>query len=57
MAGPAEWPPLPPNASRVYAQPARAYARLLLLFLRGGYDATSAQVPAGSDFYYAARPN
>ncbi|KUE90546.1 hypothetical protein ASL20_02235 [Cupriavidus necator] len=48
---------LPAIASRVYALPARADARFLLVFLRGGYDGTSALVPAGSDFYYAARPN
>lgn len=48
---------LPALASRVYALPAQADARFLLVFLRGGYDAASVLVPAGSDFYYAARPN
>ncbi|EYS86040.1 hypothetical protein CF68_07985 [Cupriavidus sp. SK-4] len=48
---------LPAIASRVYALPAQADARFLLVFLRGGYDAASVLVPAGSDFYYAARPN
>lgn len=47
---------LPAIASRVYALPAQADARFLLVFLRGGYDAASVLVPAGSDFYYAARP-
>jgi uncharacterized protein (DUF1501 family) len=48
---------LPAIASRVYALPAQADARFLLVFLRGGYDAASLLVPAGSDFYYAARPS
>ncbi|CAG2158096.1 DUF1501 domain-containing protein [Cupriavidus numazuensis] len=48
---------LPSVVSRVYALPAQADARFLLVFLRGAYDATSVLVPAGSDFYYASRPN
>jgi uncharacterized protein (DUF1501 family) len=32
-------------------------ARLLVVFLRGGYDAASFLVPVGSRFYYEARPN
>ncbi|WP_454712577.1 DUF1501 domain-containing protein [Cupriavidus nantongensis] len=48
---------LPAIASRVYALPAQAGARFLLVFLRGGYDAASVLVPAGSDFYYASRPS
>ncbi|MEM5433336.1 DUF1501 domain-containing protein [Cupriavidus oxalaticus] len=48
---------LPASVSRVWALPAQAEARFLLVFLRGGYDAASVLVPAGSDFYYAARPN
>ena len=32
-------------------------ARLLLVFLRGGYDAASLLVPVSSPFYYQARPN
>lgn len=47
---------LPGIASRVYALPAQADARFLLVFLRGGYDAANVLVPAGSDFYYASRP-
>ncbi len=48
---------LPATVSRVYALPAQADARFLLVFLRGAYDAASVLVPAGSDFYYASRPN
>ncbi|SOY69002.1 conserved hypothetical protein, DUF1501; putative exported protein [Cupriavidus taiwanensis] len=57
MGGAALGLALPAVASRVYALPAQADARFLLVFLRGGYDAASVLVPAGSDFYYAARPN
>ncbi|SPC20505.1 DUF1501 domain-containing protein [Cupriavidus taiwanensis] len=56
MGGAALGLALPAIASRVYALPAQADARFLLVFLRGGYDAASVLVPAGSDFYYAARP-
>lgn len=48
---------LPAVTSRVFALPAQADARFLLVFLRGGYDAANVLVPAGSDFYYASRPN
>ncbi len=48
---------LPAVVSRAYALPAQADARFLLVFLRGGYDAANVLVPAGSDFYYASRPN
>lgn len=48
---------LPTLSSRVFALPAQADARFLLVFLRGGYDATNVLVPADSDFYYASRPN
>lgn len=47
---------LPTMSSRVFALPAQADARFLLVFLRGGYDAANVLVPAGSDFYYASRP-
>jgi uncharacterized protein (DUF1501 family) len=40
---------------RLYAAPP-ASARFLLVFLRGGYDATNALVPYASSFYYEARP-
>ena len=46
----------PGIVSRAYALPPPADARFLLVFLRGGYDATNVLVPAGSDFYYASRP-
>src|SRR6185436_11717281 len=44
------------GSARLYAAP-EAGARLLVLFLRGGYDAASVLVPYSSDFYYQARPN
>jgi uncharacterized protein (DUF1501 family) len=31
--------------------------RLLLVFLRGGYDASNLLIPTSSSFYYEARPN
>jgi uncharacterized protein (DUF1501 family) len=34
-----------------------ASSRLLVVFLRGGYDAANVLVPLGSTFYYEARPN
>jgi uncharacterized protein (DUF1501 family) len=42
-------------AGRVWAAPS-ADARLLVVFLRGAYDAANVVVPTGSDFYYASRP-
>ena len=42
--------------SRLYAAPS-AGPRFLLVFLRGGYDATNVLIPYSSDFYYEARPN
>lgn len=41
---------------RLYAA-AGTSARLLVVFLRGGYDAANALVPIGSSFYYETRPN
>src|SRR6202521_1632207 len=35
----------------------RAQAKFLLVFLRGGYDASNLLVPISSQFYYDARPN
>ena len=32
-------------------------AKLLVVFLRGGYDAANLLIPISSDFYYQARPN
>ncbi|MBG6222928.1 uncharacterized protein (DUF1501 family) [Janthinobacterium sp. CAN_S1] len=48
--------PLLSHAGSLLAAPA-THARLLLVFLRGGYDANNLLVPLGSDFYYASRPN
>jgi uncharacterized protein (DUF1501 family) len=43
------------TAGRLYALPA-ALPRLLIVFLRGAYDAANIVIPASSDFYYEARP-
>ncbi len=42
-------------AGRLMAAP-QTSARLLVVFLRGAYDATNVVVPIRSDFYYASRP-
>src|ERR1700757_2889259 len=42
-------------AGRVWAAPATD-ARLLVVFLRGAYDAANVLVPVSSDFYHSARP-
>ncbi len=42
-------------AGRVWAAP-QADARLLVVFLRGAYDAGNVVIPASSDFYYQSRP-
>ncbi|MFK5598036.1 DUF1501 domain-containing protein [Methylobacterium sp. HMF5984] len=42
-------------AGRVWAAP-KVDARLLVVFLRGAYDAANVVIPTGSDFYYRARP-
>ena len=42
-------------AGRLYAAPANG-PRFLLVFLRGGYDATNMLIPYSSGFYYEARP-
>jgi uncharacterized protein (DUF1501 family) len=44
------------NAGRLFAAP-RDEAKLLLVFLRGGYDAANLLVPVSSPFYYESRPN
>ena len=44
------------RVGRLYAAPA-GWPRLLIVFLRGGYDCLSALVPYGSEDYYALRPN
>lgn len=43
-------------SSQLLAAPA-TQNRLLMVFLRGGYDASHLLVPTSSDFYYEARPN
>ena len=43
-------------AGRAFAAP-ETKARLLVVFLRGAYDAASLLVPVSSDLYYASRPN
>jgi len=42
-------------AGQVWAAPATK-ARVLVVFLRGAYDAANVVIPTGSDFYYQARP-
>src|ERR1700743_2439996 len=47
--------PLMGMAGKLYALPASG-PPLLVVFLRGAYDAANIVVPVSSDFYYAARP-
>jgi uncharacterized protein (DUF1501 family) len=42
-------------AGRAFAAP-QAASRLLVVFLRGAYDAANIVAPTGSDFYHASRP-
>ena len=42
-------------SGRVWAAPATD-ARLLVVFLRGAYDAANVVIPVSSDFYYQSRP-
>jgi len=48
--------PLLLHSTRLFAAPA-SQARLLVVFMRGAYDAASLLVPTDSDFYYESRPN
>lgn len=51
--------PLLSSAGSLWAAPAAATVtqpRLLVVFLRGGYDAANLLVPVSSQFYYEARP-
>ncbi len=41
---------------RLYAAPSTS-TRLLVVFLRGAYDAANVVIPVSSDFYYQSRPN
>jgi uncharacterized protein (DUF1501 family) len=43
-------------AGKLWAAPA-SKTRLLFVFMRGGYDATSLLVPISSQYYYQVRPN
>ncbi|MES2163111.1 MAG: DUF1501 domain-containing protein [Pseudomonadota bacterium] len=47
---------LPAMAGHLWAAPA-SKTRLLFVFMRGGYDATSLLVPISSQYYYQVRPN
>jgi uncharacterized protein (DUF1501 family) len=42
-------------AGRLFAAP-QTKARLLIIFLRGAYDAANVVVPVASEFYYQSRP-
>src|SRR6202051_2205966 len=42
-------------AGRLYAAP-QTKTRLLIVFLRGAYDAANVVIPVSSDFYYQSRP-
>ncbi|MDB5823005.1 MAG: hypothetical protein JWR21_1709 [Herminiimonas sp.] len=44
------------GSGTLFAAPA-AQSRLLVVFLRGAYDAASLLVPTSSSFYYESRPN
>ena len=48
--------PLVLGSGRLFAAPS-AKSRLLVVFLRGGYDAAHLLVPVSSNFYYEARPD
>ena len=48
--------PLATVAGRLYALPVHNAPRLLVVFLRGAYDAANIVIPAASEFYYTARP-
>ena len=49
-AAPSRWAPA------ALRRAGRADNRLLVVFMRGAYDAASLLVPAASDFYYESRP-
>ena len=42
-------------AGRLYAAPS-SRNRLLIVFLRGAYDAANVVIPISSEFYYRSRP-
>ena len=43
-------------AGRAFAAPSAHRARMLVVFLRGAYDAANVVIPTSSDFYHTARP-
>ena len=43
-------------AGRAFAAPAAGRTRLLVVFLRGAYDAANIVAPTGADFYHVSRP-
>jgi uncharacterized protein (DUF1501 family) len=47
--------PLTTVAGQLYAAP-QTSARLLVVFLRGAYDAANVVIPVSAEFYYRARP-
>lgn len=55
LAGAALAAPTLSFTGKLFAAPART-PRLLLVFLRGGYDCNSLLIPYKSDFYYQSRP-
>ena len=48
--------PLVAQGGALYAAPAAGSSRLLVVFLRGAYDAANLLVPISSSFYYQSRP-
>ena len=52
----ASFVPMMMVAGRLYALPVTDGPRLLVVFLRGAYDAANIVVPVSSEFYYASRP-
>lgn len=55
VASAASIAPLTIGAGQLYAAP-QTRARLLVVFLRGAYDAANVVIPVTSDFYYQSRP-
>ena len=49
--------PLAASSVRLWAAPKASRPKLLVVFLRGGYDCASLLVPTSSSFYYESRPN
>jgi uncharacterized protein (DUF1501 family) len=49
--------PLALSPLRLYAAAPGASGRVLVVFMRGAYDAANLLVPLGSSYYYEARPN